>query len=418
MKKVLHVPACLSRTTGLLFFLFAFAGGLFGQATLTVQGVLTKSDGTAIDDGEISITFRLWDAQNAGTAVHTEKIDNVETIGGVYSVVLGLQTPITAAFDVPYFLGVSVGGGTELTPRPRLTHAPYALSLQGQNNKFPSVGTVLVDAINVAGTATANALTVTGAATAGAFVAPSGAPAMTTAGKGYSFGTGGDTDGGLFSTADGSVSLYTNGAEKVKVADSQVELSTHLNLKPEQSIKYNNISDWRLVLVDDFDNGNANGWEAYEGFSSGTPLPNGAEVRATDRCHGLTNNVLAMDIGGDVGFDDYLKKVYDLTGIQHTKIKVVYTLYARGDWSQNKLNSSDRDQIESRFGSSIDLDYYGEVYVVPEDRELQITRELILTTASNSFGIGFRGRKVGDDIPLPIPKAYYWAIDNIEVWVK
>jgi len=231
----------------LLLGMFTLAApALLAQATLTVQGVLTKSDGTAIDDGEISITFRLWNAQNGGDTVHIETQSNVETIGGVYSVVLGLQpaNPIMAAFDVPYFLGVSIGGGTELTPRPRLTHAPYALSLQGQNNKFPSVGTVLVDAINVAGTATTNSLAVTGAATinslavtgaatinslavtgvatAGAFVAPSGAPAMTTAGKGYSFGPGGDTDGGLFSKADGTVSIYTDSLERVIVENSGI----------------------------------------------------------------------------------------------------------------------------------------------------------------------------------------------------
>lgn len=205
---------------------------LLAQATLSVQGVLTKSDGTAIDDGEYAITFRLWNAQSGGSTVHSETLSSVETIGGVYSVVLGLQTPINAAFDMPYYLGVSVGGGAELTPRPRLTHAPYALSLQGQNNKFPSVGTVLVDSINVAGganiagAASANSLAVTGtaniggAATAGAFVAASGAPS----GKGYSFGAGGDTDGGLFSTTDGTVSLFTNAGERVKVSDTQIEL--------------------------------------------------------------------------------------------------------------------------------------------------------------------------------------------------
>ena len=172
------------------------------------------------------------------------------------------------------------------------------------------------------------------------------------------------------------------------------------------------------MLVDDFDNGNANGWAAYGTTGGSTPKANGVEVRTTDRCHGFTNNVLALDIGGDVDLNDWLKKVYDLTGIPHTKVKVVYTLYACGDWSKYKFvgNDYDRDRLVCSFGTGLSLTNDGDIYPVLEDTEPQITRELILTTSSNSFGIGFRGDLVGDDFPFP--KFYYWAIDNIEVWVK
>jgi hypothetical protein len=47
------------------------------------------------------------------------------------------------------------------------------------------------------------------------------APAPFTAGKGYSFSGVGDNDGGLFSTADGTVSLYTNSVEALQVGPSQ-----------------------------------------------------------------------------------------------------------------------------------------------------------------------------------------------------
>jgi hypothetical protein len=63
-------------------------------------------------------------------------------IGGVYSVVLGAVNPLNVAFDQIYYLGLTLPGGPEHTPRAKLTSAPYALSLLGQDNKFPSTGNV------------------------------------------------------------------------------------------------------------------------------------------------------------------------------------------------------------------------------------------------------------------------------------
>lgn|GEM_PF-1052796 len=241
----------------LLCILTGSVHSLQAQATLTVQGVLTKSDGSAVPDAPYSLTFRLWkgaSTTNPSDMVHQETIGDVETNGGVYSVVLGTNgTAITAPFNQLYYLGVSVGSSSnELLPRPLLTHAPYALSLIGQNNKFPSTGLVTADAINVAGdlsiggsfnvsTVTATgaingaSLTVTGAISAAsmnasgtisgtAFVASRGAPAVGVAGKGYSFGNLGDQDGGLFSLDDNNVGLYANGVLSLEGTNSGIRV--------------------------------------------------------------------------------------------------------------------------------------------------------------------------------------------------
>jgi len=54
-----------------------------------------------------------------------------------------------------------------------------------------------------------------------AFVAGSGAPSPFTAARGYSFAAPGDQDGGLFSVADGTVSIYTNSVEALQVQPNQ-----------------------------------------------------------------------------------------------------------------------------------------------------------------------------------------------------
>jgi len=136
---------------------------LHAQATLSVQGTIQRSTGAAVDDGDYDITFRLYTAPTGGSPVWSETQSGVEIIGGVYSVALGSVNPLNAPFDQTYYLGISVGPGVEHTPRTLLTSAPYALSLLGQDNKFPSTGMVKMESL-ASGQATTTATSYTVAA--------------------------------------------------------------------------------------------------------------------------------------------------------------------------------------------------------------------------------------------------------------
>ena len=127
----------ISATCALVLFL-AFASALGAQsAVLSVQGVLRKNDGKAVDDGVYTLKFKLW-KDPTSTAVSDkvweDSFTDVEITGGVYNVLLGtgLQ-PLNVPFDQTYYLGISMSAGSELQPRPMLTSAPFVLSLQGQN---------------------------------------------------------------------------------------------------------------------------------------------------------------------------------------------------------------------------------------------------------------------------------------------
>lgn len=136
-----------SSALALFFFLF-FGQSVFAQATLSIQGIIQKSNGAAVDDGNYDLTFKLYTTTSGGTAVHTET-QNVNVTGGIYSAELGGSgTPLSAAFDQTYYLGVSVDGGAELVPRTRLTSSPYALSLLGTENLFSSAGSVGIGTIS------------------------------------------------------------------------------------------------------------------------------------------------------------------------------------------------------------------------------------------------------------------------------
>lgn len=86
---------------------------------ISIQGILKDGDGAAVADGNYKLTFSLYTA--AGTLKWTEDQPSVRVRGGVYSALLGTVKDFntqgnTAIFDVPYFLGVKVNDGTELTP--------------------------------------------------------------------------------------------------------------------------------------------------------------------------------------------------------------------------------------------------------------------------------------------------------------
>ncbi|HVK36969.1 MAG TPA: tail fiber domain-containing protein [Candidatus Kapabacteria bacterium] len=93
---------------------------------LSYQGVLSDDTRTAVPDGSYPITFRIY-AQPTGGAVLWEEKTTVATIDGVFETVLGATTPITLAFDVPYWLAIELAGDAEMTPRVQLVSAPYAI---------------------------------------------------------------------------------------------------------------------------------------------------------------------------------------------------------------------------------------------------------------------------------------------------
>ncbi|NOT34181.1 MAG: hypothetical protein HOP12_08445 [Candidatus Eisenbacteria bacterium] len=99
-------------------------------ATLSYQGVLTDAAGALVPNGPHAIEFRLYAAESGGAPLWSENHSSVVVELGGFAVVLGSSTPLALAFDAPYWLGVSVDGGAELTPRTVLTASPYALALR------------------------------------------------------------------------------------------------------------------------------------------------------------------------------------------------------------------------------------------------------------------------------------------------
>jgi hypothetical protein len=93
---------------------------------LSYQGVLRDASGTPVPDGTYSITFGVYDVSAGGTELWSET-QSVTVTEGLLDALLGASSPLDLAFDTDYWLGISVAGEAELTPRVRLTAAPYAV---------------------------------------------------------------------------------------------------------------------------------------------------------------------------------------------------------------------------------------------------------------------------------------------------
>jgi len=95
--------------------------------TISYQGVLTDGAGTPVSDGSYGIMFNIYTVASGGSDIWSE-IKTVQVTGGIFSVVLGDQSPLVIAFDEQYWLGISVDGGNQLTPRRPFTASAYALN--------------------------------------------------------------------------------------------------------------------------------------------------------------------------------------------------------------------------------------------------------------------------------------------------
>ena len=358
----------------LLFFAFTFlaicsSNDVLAQgAKLSIQGILKKADGQAVDDGNYNLTFKLYSVETGGTALWTETQSDIEVTSGVYTAILGSTTALNVPFNQTYYLGVSVNNTAEMAPRIQLTTAPYALALIGNTNQFPSSGLVKADnqviagklGVNQAAVATTASVQVTGG-----MLARAGAPGADGAsnnGYGFTGATSGNNDSGIYSPSENQVSVYANNSELLRISNPAPGNNTSVNIKTnalidnsltvadqlivngrvsdltfndDKGIKYYNgattFNDWRLVDRDDFDGSfNDQGWDATTTLVGTTD----AAVEVVD--YGDFNGYV-MRVAGSSN-TPVLKKQFNLSGAgTFSQIKVVMKYYMTDSWDPDDL---------------------------------------------------------------------------------
>lgn len=133
------------------FMLFFFGMANLASAAvpnfINYQGVLTDANDVPLE-GTFDITVSIYDVDNGGTALWGETHAGVLLKKGVFNVKLGKVNVLTPAFDVPYWLGISINGAPELTPRMELASTATALVAQDVVNTNPT-GTVIMFPVEV-----------------------------------------------------------------------------------------------------------------------------------------------------------------------------------------------------------------------------------------------------------------------------
>ena len=102
---------------------------------INFQGKLTNvSGGTNVANGSYNSVFKIYTVASGGTAVWTEtwnaSSSQVSVTNGVFNVKLGTYTDLSTVDFTgdTLYLGVNFNADGEMTPRKRLTSAPYALN--------------------------------------------------------------------------------------------------------------------------------------------------------------------------------------------------------------------------------------------------------------------------------------------------
>jgi len=97
---------------------------------ISYQGRLTDSSGAAVPDGDYTVTFTIWDAENDGSVLWTWGPVTGPVTNGLFSVRLG-DTPAFPpglfSADSSRYLSVVIEGGSANPQRIRLLSSPYAI---------------------------------------------------------------------------------------------------------------------------------------------------------------------------------------------------------------------------------------------------------------------------------------------------
>ncbi len=93
---------------------------------LIIRGVLKDAAGAIVPNSEYILTFKFHNSESGGAELWSET-KPINVVDGIISTQLGSTAPIPVPiFFEPIWLGITIGSGSELTPRIALTSVPYS----------------------------------------------------------------------------------------------------------------------------------------------------------------------------------------------------------------------------------------------------------------------------------------------------
>jgi len=96
---------------------------------VTYQGRLTDNAGQPIANQTVNITFRLYEQSSGGTPIWAQSRAVTTDGDGLFTTVMEVDPPLGVADLSDAWLGIQVGNDGEMTPRQRVSGAPFAFTL-------------------------------------------------------------------------------------------------------------------------------------------------------------------------------------------------------------------------------------------------------------------------------------------------
>ena len=119
----------MKRIISLLSLITLFFGNILSQEiphTISYQGVLKDAAGGVVPNGEYILMFKFYNSESGGTELWSET-KPINVVDGIINTELGSTEPIPfPIFFESVWLGITIGSGSELTPRIALTSVPYS----------------------------------------------------------------------------------------------------------------------------------------------------------------------------------------------------------------------------------------------------------------------------------------------------
>src|SRR3990172_4294492 len=139
-KENLPLPILLLVGTLVVSLFLFYAGSALAaegiNETINFQGKVVNADGTNVTDGNYDFEFKLYTVSSGGTSIWTETWNSgtsqVAVDDGIFQVALGTHQSLSAVdFNQDtLYISVNFNGDGEMSPRIRLTAAPYAFNAQ------------------------------------------------------------------------------------------------------------------------------------------------------------------------------------------------------------------------------------------------------------------------------------------------
>lgn len=324
--------------------------------TINFQGVLKDASGNIVPNGDYNLTFKIYNVETGGTALWTEtKLVNV--VDGIFSTQLGSVSAISLPFDAAYWVGITVGSGSELTPRIAFTSVPYSrMSLNIPDNSLTAMKIQSGQVVKSLNGLKDNINLVAGS---NVTITPSGNDLTISATGSGGIGGSGTTNYLPLFTGNSTLgnSLLYQTANKIGLSTTSPDFSLTINANPSLGLglKIYRAGGLGMAFIEENQPVNEKGW-AFDIYQKKFKINTTQDDGFTD-----IKNLMTFDRQGNVGIgtSSPLFPLHISTSRRYAGYFTSDSLSGFTNVIHSEFTGSGNSDVIAVYGKSIPADFYG-----------------------------------------------------------